>query len=131
MTQFRQRQVPCNITYMWYLKYDTNEPIYEMERESGQRSLVVTRGKWVGKGMEWAVGISRCKLLCRVWINNKVLLYSKGNYIQYPVINCNGKEYIYITESLCHTAEIDTTLQINSSLIKINKFPRSFQINDL
>ena len=26
------------------------------------------------------------------WIN-KVLLYSTGNYIQYPVINHNGKEY--------------------------------------
>ena len=25
-------------------------------------------------------------------INNKVLLYSAGNYIQYPVINHNGKE---------------------------------------
>ena len=30
--------------------------------------------------------------------NNKVLLYSTGNYIQYPVINHNGKEYekIYV-----------------------------------
>ena len=27
------------------------------------------------------------------WINNKILLYSTGNYIQYPVININGKEY--------------------------------------
>ena len=26
-------------------------------------------------------------------INNKVLLYSTGNYIQYPVIIHNGKEY--------------------------------------
>ena len=26
-------------------------------------------------------------------INNKVLLYSTGNYIQYSVINHNGKEY--------------------------------------
>ena len=26
-------------------------------------------------------------------MNNKVLLYSPGNYIQYPVINHNGKEY--------------------------------------
>ena len=40
-------------------------------------------------------------------INNKVLLYSTGNYIQYPVINLYGKEHIYmcvcvcITESLC------------------------------
>ena len=25
------------------------------------------------------------------WINNKVLLYSIGNYIQYPVINHNRK----------------------------------------
>ena len=26
------------------------------------------------------------------WINNKALMYSTGNYIQYPVINDNGKE---------------------------------------
>ena len=62
------------------------------------------------------VWISRCKLLYIVWINNKVLLYSTGNYIQYPAINHNGKEYekecIYtcITESLCCTSEINTIL---------------------
>ena len=27
------------------------------------------------------------------WINNQVLFYSTGNYIQYPVISHNGKEY--------------------------------------
>ena len=27
------------------------------------------------------------------WINNTVLLYSTGNWIQSPVINHNGKEY--------------------------------------
>ena len=43
--------------------------------------------------MEWEFGISRCKLLYIEWINNKVLLNSTGNYIQYPVINYNGKEY--------------------------------------
>ena len=26
------------------------------------------------------------------WIKNKVLQYSTGNYIQYPVVNHNGKE---------------------------------------
>ena len=26
------------------------------------------------------------------WIENKALLYSTGNYIQYPVIKHNGKE---------------------------------------
>ena len=59
-------------------------------------------------------GISRCKLLYIEWINNKVLLYSIGNYTQYPVINHNGKEYekeyMYITESLCCTPETNTTL---------------------
>ena len=42
-------------------------------------------------------GISRCKLLYIEWIN-KVLLYNTGNYIQYPMINHDGKEYgdIYI-----------------------------------
>ena len=37
--------------------------------------------------------ISRYKLLNTEWINNKVLLYNTGNYIEYPVINHNGKEY--------------------------------------
>ena len=45
---------------------------------------------------------------------HKVLLYSTGTYTQYPVTNHNGKEYekeyIYKTESLCCTAEINTTL---------------------
>ena len=27
-------------------------------------------------------------------VNIKVLLYGTGNYIQYPVINRNGKEYL-------------------------------------
>ena len=31
--------------------------------------------------------------LYKEWINNKVLLYSTGNYIQYPVINHDRKEY--------------------------------------
>ena len=44
-------------------------------------------------GMEWEFGVIRCKLLYIGWINNKFLLYSTGKYIQYPVINHNGKEY--------------------------------------
>ena len=39
-------------------------------------------------------------------INNKVLLYSTGNYIQYPVIDHNGKEYekrmyVYVCVCVC------------------------------
>ena len=48
--------------------------------------------KGVGRE-DWEFGISRGKLLYIGWINNKVLLYSTGNYSQYPVINHHGKEY--------------------------------------
>ena len=56
---------------------------------------MVAKGKGGRGGMDWEFGISRCKLLCIEWTNNKVLLCSPttGNYIQYPVINHNGKEY--------------------------------------
>ena len=57
-------------------------------------------------------GISRRKLLYRGWLSNKVLLCSTGKHIQYPVTNHNGKEWkIHIgkSESLCCTAEINTT----------------------
>ena len=51
-------------------------------------------------------------------IDNKFLLYSKGSYNQYPVINHNGKEYekeytythMCIIESLFYEAEINTIL---------------------
>ena len=64
--------------------------------------LVVAKEEGGGGGIDWEFGISRCQLLYIEWINNKVLLCSTGNYIQYPVINHNGKEhekeciYIYI-----------------------------------
>ena len=80
---------------MWNLKYDTNELIYKTETDSQtQRTdLWLPGGKGGGGGMDWEFGISRCKLLYIEWTNNKVLLCSTGNYIQYPVINHNGKEY--------------------------------------
>ena len=68
--------------------------------------------RWI----DWEFGVSRCKLLYIGWINNKVLLYSTGNYSQYPVINHNGKEYkkefmyMYNCESLRCESEINTSL---------------------
>ena len=43
--------------------------------------------------MDWEFGISRCRLLHMEGINDKVLIYSTGNCIQYREINHNGKEY--------------------------------------
>ena len=42
---------------------------------------------WSGVPLPSPVRVSRCKLLPREGMNSKVLLYSTGNYIQYPVIN--------------------------------------------
>ena len=77
---------------MWYLKYDTDKPIYERETDSQiQRTgLWLSRKRGVGGGMEREVGVSRSKLLYIEQVNKKVLLYSTGSYIQYPMIN-NGK----------------------------------------
>ena len=74
---------------------------------------MVAKGEGLEEGWTGSLELAVQTIICRM-DNNKVLLYSTGNYIQYPVINHNGKEYkkciIYKTESLCHIAEINTTL---------------------
>ena len=54
---------------------------------------MVARREGGGGGMDREFGVSGCKLLYIEWMDNKVLLYSTGNRIQYPVINHKGKEY--------------------------------------
>ena len=55
----------------------------------------------------------------------QVLLHSLGTYTQYSVISQNGKEhakesYTHQTHTLCCTAEINTTLEVNYTEIKNN-----------
>ena len=75
--------------------------------------------------MGWEFGISRCKLFYAEWINNRVLLYSTGNYIQHPLMDhmkrmcvCIYTLYICVIESLCSTSEINPTLWINYTSVK-------------
>ena len=60
---------------------------------------MVTKGGRRG-GINYKFWTNRYILLYIIEINNKDLLYSTGNYIQYFVITYNGKEsekvYIYI-----------------------------------
>ena len=78
---------------MWNLNYDTNEPIYETETDSQvkRRLVVAIEEGGCGRRMDWEIGVNICKPLYIEWINNKVPLYSTGNYIQYLVINRKGK----------------------------------------
>ena len=81
---------------MWNLKYGTNEPICKAETDSNIKNrFVVAKGERGGRKMDWEFGVSRCHLLHLEWIS-KVLMYSIGNYILYPAINHNGKEYFKI-----------------------------------
>ena len=61
----REKQIPYNITYMWNLKYNTNEHIYktEMDSQIQRTDLWLPRGRRDGGGKDWEFGISRCKLL--------------------------------------------------------------------
>ena len=49
----RERQIPYDVTYMWTLKYDTNELIYERETDSHTQrtNLWLPRGRGSG-GMD-------------------------------------------------------------------------------
>ena len=62
---------------MWNLKYGTKEPITDMEN-----MLVVAKEKGRGSGMDPDFGDDRFQLLQLEWIDNEVLQYSIGNYVQ-------------------------------------------------
>ena len=58
-----------------------------------QNTSAVAEGMWgIGGEMDWELGLADTNLYIE-WINNKLLLCSTGYYVQYPVINHNGKEY--------------------------------------
>ena len=80
------------------------------------------RGKG-GGGINQEYRINKYTLPYIKQINNKDLLYSTGNYIQYLIITYNGKELrkrIYIhthkTESFCCTPETKQYLPIVNQL---------------
>ena len=82
--------------HMWDLQYGTNERVLETETGLSTQRPGVPVAKGEGgrenEGLELWVG--RCQLLHLEWINNKVLMHSMGNYIQYPVISHNGKRVL-------------------------------------
>ena len=49
----RERQIPYDITYMWNLKYDTNELIYKIETDSQTSEITdgYQRGNMEGGGI--------------------------------------------------------------------------------
>ena len=54
------------------------------------------REEWIG-----SLGSADVNYYNSEWINSKVLLYNTGKYVQYRVINHNGKEYICVCMCVC------------------------------
>ena len=46
----------------------------QRQTQSNENRLVVAKGEEGGKGTDWSLGVSRCKLLYLGWINHKALL---------------------------------------------------------
>ena len=80
--------------------------------------------------MDWQFGVDRCKLLHLEGISNEVLLYRIENYIQFLKIEHDGRQYeknnvyIFMTGSLCWTAEINTTLWTDYNKHKSKKIKK-------
>ena len=57
-------------------KLSTEKKIMDLENR-----LVVAKGEGGGSGMDWELGVNRCRLLPLEWISNEILLCSTGNYV--------------------------------------------------
>ena len=80
MKSERERQIPYDITYIWNLKYGTNDPISKQKQITDMKSRLVSARRDGRMDREFRGG--KCKVLYLEWINNGVLLYSTGNYVQ-------------------------------------------------
>ena len=56
----RERQISYDITYMWDLKYGTNELIYKTETDSRteRADMWLPRGRWVEGGRTRRLGLA-------------------------------------------------------------------------
>ena len=60
----------------------TNLSTEQKQNHRHEQQICGCQGGGGGSGMDWEFGVNRCKLLKLKWIDNEVLLYSTGNYVQ-------------------------------------------------
>ena len=70
----RERQIPYDITYVWNLKYDTNELIYETKTTSKHRKQTYSYQRGKGAGDKLGVWDQHIHTATHKTGNNKVLL---------------------------------------------------------
>ena len=57
-----ERQIPCDITYIWNLMHGTNEPFHRKETHALGEQTRGCQGEGRGSGMDWEFGVNRRKL---------------------------------------------------------------------
>ena len=103
------------LSHMWNLKYDINELIEKQTHRHREQTYACQAGRRLGEGWSRRLVLAEANYYIE-GIKDEVPLYTTENYVQYPMINHNRDEYkkeyvhIYITKSLCCTAEINITL---------------------
>ena len=94
----KERQISYGITYIWNLKYDTSKAICEilpMKQKQIHRhrdQTCVSQGRKWGRGRLGVWGQQTQTNTYRMDKQQNPTMYTY-NYIQYPEINQNGKEY--------------------------------------
>ena len=58
------------------MNLSTEKKIMDLEN-----SLCCYQGGGEESGMDWELGVNRCRLLPLEWISNEILLCSTGNYV--------------------------------------------------
>ena len=71
-----------------------NLSMKQKQNHRQKTDLWLPRERGAGEGWSGRLWLADVRLLYIEWINNKVLQYSTANYIQNPMINHNGKEYL-------------------------------------
>ena len=61
---------------MAQMNLSTEKKLMDLENR-----LVVAQGGARWTGVDWELGVNRCKLLPLEWISNEILLCSTGNYV--------------------------------------------------
>ena len=91
----KQRQVLYGVTFMWNLNMtQMNLSMKQKQDHSRGEQTGGCKGGWGGRGAVWEGEVHRCRPLYMGWIHSKVLLYSTGDYGQYPMINHSVKEHL-------------------------------------
>ena len=87
----KQKDKDHMISHIWNLIYGTNEPFHRKGNHGFGEQTCGRLGGGRGSGVDWELGVNRCRLLPLEWISNEILLCSTGNYIYSLMMEHDGE----------------------------------------